>query len=110
MFILKLIFEQSINFTIQNKVIELLINNLSQRKNFCDEIEKLNWLYQRTKTKIINNYTNTTDTIYHQYKNIYSRLNKLISHVILDDKYLLLNIFDKELYKNRIRDITIIMK
>ena len=41
MFILKLIFEQSKNFTIQNKAIELLIDSLSQRKIFCDEIVKI---------------------------------------------------------------------
>ena len=34
MFIIKLIFEQNKNFTIQNKAIQLLIDSLSQRKTF----------------------------------------------------------------------------
>ena len=41
MFILILIFEQSKNFIIQNKAIKLLIDSLSQRKIFCDEIVKI---------------------------------------------------------------------
>jgi len=48
---------------------------------------------------------------YTQYKENYNRVKKLTMHLILDDmEYLLMQNFDKEKYKNRVRDTTIILK
>ena len=74
MFIIKLIFEQNKNFTIQNKAIQLLIDSLSQRKTFWDEIVKVELIVSENEDLSNKNDTNTTDTVYHQYKNHYSRL------------------------------------
>lgn len=95
-----MIFSQGNNRRIQNKAIDILIDNFAQRKYFMDEIVKVELII-----------TDQDVELYNQYKDHHSRVKKLMNALILDDlEYLLLQNVDKEKYKSRIRDTTIIIK
>jgi hypothetical protein len=100
MYLLKIIFSQKRNLEIQNKAIDLLMENLAQRKVLRDEISKINLIINDEDSKI-----------YNRYKDHYSRLQKLLYHIVQDDmEYLIFQNLEKERYKNRIRDTTIVIK
>lgn len=93
-------FARAKNSHIRNKAIELMILNFSQREQFREEILKIELIISEKDQEL-----------YNTYKENVSRVKKLTAHLILDDlEYLLLSNFDKEKYKNRVRDTTIIIK
>lgn len=100
MYLLKMIFSQKGNSVIQNKAIDILIDNLAQRNYLVGEINKIELII-----------TDEDVTLYHLYKDHYNRIKKLMKHLIQDDyEYLILQNLDKERYKNRIRDTSIVIK
>ena len=99
MYLIKMIFSQRENKMIQNKAIEILLDNLAQRKYLMDEVIKVELIISRE------------DSDYNQYKDYYNRIKKLMRHIILDDyKYLVLQNMDKERYRNKIRDAYYVVK
>lgn len=98
--LLTVVFNQTKDKRIQNKAIDILIDGFSQREKLLSEIIKVELII-----------TEQDSNAYNQYKENYNRVKKLFHHLILDDlEYLLMQNFDKEKYRNRVRDTTIIMK
>ena len=100
MYLIKMIFSQRGNQMIQNKAIDILLDNLTQRKYLMDEVIKVELIISQEDSDL-----------YNQYKDYYNRIKKLMNHIIQDDyKYLVLQNMDKERYKNKIRDAYYVVK
>jgi diketogulonate reductase-like aldo/keto reductase len=100
MYLLKMIFSQGINSRVQNKATDILIDNFAQREYFLKEVVNVELLI-----------TPEDEKLNQKYKEHFERIEKLLKHLILDDlDYLLLHNFEKEKYRNRVKDATIVIK
>jgi hypothetical protein len=88
------------NSTIQKKAIKILIDNFVQREFFMKEIVKIELIISDEDIEL-----------YQKYREHHNRIEKITENLEQDDiSYLLSQNQDKEKYRSRLRDATVIIK